>query len=162
MRCTCLLLTHSGHRGRKVLGLSYRTNRAVRGAHAAARFHHASRRGSSRVAVRGACTAGHADAPHRRACWRGRRLGHANSHRRISAGAAAIGMGRRPKRSDRRSCGQRRCRPHSQICGGISRARARCHSDHRIRSSCSNAEGDPHCASRVHECCRSSRRRLRQ
>ena len=45
-------------------------------------------------------------------------------HRGVPARAAAIGLDRRPQRADRLSLGLGRCRQHSQIRGGIGRARA--------------------------------------
>ena len=51
--------------------------------------------------------------------------------RGIPAGAAAIGLDRRPQRADRHPLGRGRCRPHSQIRGGIGRARAGRHPGRR-------------------------------
>ena len=66
-----------------------------------------------------------ADAAHRRAHGLGRgRSGIAGPHRGVPAGPAAIGLDRRPQRADRHSLGHGRCRRHSQIRGGIGRARA--------------------------------------
>ena len=72
-----------------------------------------------------------ADAAHRRAHEYGRgRSGVTGSRRGVPAGAAAIGLDRRPQRADRRPLGRRRCRAHSQIRGGIGRARAGRHPGH--------------------------------
>jgi hypothetical protein len=57
--------------------------------------------------------------------------------------------------------GRRRCRPNSQIRGGIGRARARRNPGAFQRGSRTIAAGDPHRSDRVHECRRSGRRRLR-
>ena len=48
----------------------------------------------------------------------------AGPHGGVSAGAAAIGLDRRPQRADRHALGAGRCRRPSQIRGGIGRARA--------------------------------------
>ena len=48
----------------------------------------------------------------------------------VPAGAAAIGLDRRPQRADRLPLGRGRCRPCSQIRGGIGRARAGRHPGH--------------------------------
>ena len=47
--------------------------------------------------------------------------------RSVPAGAAAFGLDRRPQPADRHPLGRWRCRAHSQIRGGISRARPRRH-----------------------------------
>ena len=78
----------------------------------AARVHHAARRRGGRVAARGARAAGRADAAHRRAHARSRgRSGRAGPRRGVPAGAAAIGLDRRPQRADRHPLGRRQCRP---------------------------------------------------
>ena len=72
----------------------------------AARVHHAARRRGGRVAARGARAAGRADAAHRRAHDPDRgRSGRPGPHRGVPAGAAAIGLDRRPQRADRRTAG---------------------------------------------------------
>ena len=48
----------------------------------------------------------------------------------VPAGAAAIGLDRRPQRADRYSLGRRQRRRHSQTRSGIGRARAGCHPGH--------------------------------
>ena len=70
-------------------------------------------------------------------------------HRGVPAGAAAIGLDRRPQRADRLSLGRGRCRAHSQICGGIGRARAGRHPGRRRPAVAAVAAGDPHRADRV-------------
>ena len=50
--------------------------------------------------------------------------------RGVPAGAAAIGLDRRPQRADRLPLGRGQCRRHSQIRGGIGRARAGRHPGH--------------------------------
>ena len=52
------------------------------------------------------------------------RSGITGPHRGVPAGAAAIGLDRRPQRADRHSLGREQCRRHSQTRGGIGRARA--------------------------------------
>ena len=59
------------------------------------------------------------------------RSGSAGPHRGVPAGAAAIGLDRRPQRADRLPLGRGRCRPHSQTRGGIGRARAGRHPGRR-------------------------------
>ena len=64
-----------------------------------------------------------ADAPHRRARQPGRgRSGKTGPQRGVPAGAAAIGLDRRPQRADRLLAWRGRCRAHSQIRGGIGHA----------------------------------------
>ena len=58
--------------------------------------------------------------------------------------------------------GRGRCRRHSQIRGGIGRARAGRHPGHWQRGRGAVAAGDPHRADRVRACRRSGRRRLRR
>ena len=104
-----------------------------------------------------------ADAAHRRAHEPGRgRSGRTGPHRGVPAGAAAIGLDRRPQRADRHPLGRGRCRRHSQIRGGIGRARAGRHPGHWHRDRGAVAAGDPHRADRVRACRRSGRRRLRR
>ena len=69
--------------------------------------------------------------------------------RGVPAGAAAIGLDRRPQRADRLPLGRRQCRRHSQIRGGIGRARAGRHPGHWQRGRRAVAAGDPHRADRV-------------
>ena len=77
-----------------------------------ARVHHAARRRGGCVAARGARAAGRADAAHRRAhALRRGRSGSPGPHRGVPAGAAAIGLDRRPQRADRHPLGRGRCRP---------------------------------------------------
>ena len=65
------------------------------------------------------------DAAHWRAHEPGRgRSGRTGPGRGVPAGAAGIGLDRWPQRADRLPLGRGRCRPHSQIRGGIGRARA--------------------------------------
>ena len=90
------------------------------------------------------------------------RSGSAGPHRGVPAGAAAIGLDRRPQRADRHPLGRGRCRPHSQIRGGIGRARAGRHPGRWRRGRGAVATGDPHRADRVRACPRSGRRRLRR
>ena len=60
------------------------------------------------------------------------------------------------------SLGRRQCRRHSQIRGGIGRARAGRHPGHWHRDRGAVAAGDPHRADRVRGRRRSGRRRLRR
>ena len=128
-----------------------------------ARVHHAARRRGGGVAARGTRAAARADAAHRRAHEPGRgRSGRTGPPRGVPAGAAAIGLDRRPQRADRHSLGRGRCRPLSQICGGIGRARAGRHPGLRHLDHGAVATGDPHRADRVRAGHRSGRRRLRR
>ncbi len=80
--------------------------------------------GAAALAARRARAAARAHAAHRRAHAPGRgRSRRAGPHRGVPAGVAAIGLDRRPQRADRHSLGRGRCRTHSQIRGGIGRAR---------------------------------------
>ena len=80
----------------------------------------------------------------------------------FAAGTGAIGLDRRPQRADRHSLGARQCRRHSQIRGGIGRARAGRHPGRWQRDRGAIAAGDPHRADRVRDRPRSGRRRLRR
>src|SRR5262249_11318428 len=84
-----------------------------------------------------------ADAPARE------RSGSTGAHAGIPTGAAATGLGRRSQRADRLPfrCGG--CRPCSQLCGRIDRARAGRHQGFRYRSHGSGAASDPHRADQV-------------
>src|SRR5262249_35442066 len=110
----------------------------------------ADRRRGGRVAARGTCTAARPDAAHRRAHELGReRSGRAGPRRSVPAGAAAIGLDRRPQRADRHPPDPGRYRPRPQRRGGIGRARAGRHPDHWQRGCGGVAPGDPHRADRV-------------
>ena len=70
-------------------------------------------------------------------------------------GLRRIGLGRRPQRADRIPLGRRRSRPHSQIRGGVGRARAGRHSGHRHPGRGRVATGDA-APSRSCSCSRST------
>ena len=91
----------------------------------------AARRRGGGVAARGARAAGRAHAAHRRAHAASRgRSGRTGPHRGVPAGAAAIGLDRSAATCGSTPAGPRRCRRHSQIRGGIGRARAGRHPGH--------------------------------
>ena len=66
-------------------------------------------------------------------------------------GLQQLGWTDRPQRADRHPLGRRRCRPHSQIRGGIGRARAGRHPGLWQRGRGAVATGDPHRADRVRD-----------
>ena len=77
----------------------------------AARVHHAARRRGSTWPLAARAQQRRADAAHRRAHAPGRgRSGRTGPHCGVSAGAAAIGLDRRPQRADRLPLGRGRCR----------------------------------------------------
>jgi hypothetical protein len=84
------------------------------------------------------------------------------SPRGLPAGAAGIGLDRRPQRADRLPLGCGRCRPLSHIRGGIGRARAGRHPGLCQRERGSVATNNPYRADRVRECHRPGRCRLRR
>ena len=61
-------------------------------------------------------------------CRRSRTIRRPGPHRGVPAGAAAIGLDRRPQRADRLSLGRRQCDDIREIRGGTGRARAGRHS----------------------------------
>ena len=77
-------------------------------------------------------------------------------------GLQQLGWTDRPQRADRHPLGRGRCRRHSQIRGGIGRARAGRHPGRWRRDRGAVAAGDPHRADRVRGRRRSGRRRLRR
>ena len=104
-----------------------------------------------------------AHATHRRAhAFHGGRSGSAGPHAGLRTGAAAIGMDRRSQPSDRHSLGRRRCRPQSQIRGGIARSCPGRHPGQRRPGVNTAAPGDAQRSDRVRECGRSGWQRFRR
>jgi hypothetical protein len=82
--------------------------------------------------------------------------------RGIPARAAGSGLGRWPQRADRLSLERRRCRPRSQIRGGIGCARPGRHPWRWQLGPWAAAPCNPCCTDRFRACSRSGRRRLRR
>ena len=77
------------------------------------------------------------------------RCGSAGSRCGVRAGSAAIGLDRRSQPANRLSLGRGGYRSHTQIRGGIGRARARRHPGLWRHDRGAVAAGDPHRANRV-------------
>ena len=91
------------------------------------------------------------------------RSGISGPHRGVPAGAAAIGLDRRPQRADRHSLGDGRCRPtFADTRRNWSRSRRTSSWPTATSTVRAVAAGDPHRADRVRGRRRSGRRRLRR
>ena len=94
---------------------------------------------------------------------RRRRSGSAGPPRGVRAGAAGVGLDRRPQRADRLPLGRGRCRPpFADTRRNWSRSRRTSSWPLAARVVAAVAAGDPHRADRVRERPRSGRRRLRR